>query len=66
MIREREKRGWHQLKLSRESGVTQPTLSRIERGGKPSFDNAVRIAAALEWEGDMSALFEEIDEDGRA
>ena len=45
----RERRGWAQAELARKVGLTQPTLSRIERGqAMPELYNVRRFAAAFE------------------
>ena len=45
----RERRGWTQAELARRVGLTQPTLSRIERGqAMPELYNVRRFAAAFE------------------
>ena len=46
----RQKRGWRQQDLSERSGVSQSTISRIERGalGAQSIDRIRAVARALE------------------
>ena len=46
----RERKGWSQAQLARESGVNQSIISRIESGETQSihFQNLHRIAKALE------------------
>jgi transcriptional regulator with XRE-family HTH domain len=46
----RVRRGWRQVDLARRSGVTQPTISRIERGhlGRLSLDRLRGVAAELD------------------
>ena len=43
----REERGLTQQALARLSGVSQPTISGIEKGAMPSLDTAQRIAEAM-------------------
>ncbi len=45
----REAKGWSQAELARQSGVPQPTISRIEAGKTGSIElaNLERLAGAL-------------------
>jgi len=44
----REQRGWSQSDLAREAGVKQPTLNRIESGGRtPTLSSLAAIAVTL-------------------
>ena len=62
VVRERQKLGWSQSELARRAGVNQTSLSRIENGKEPPFPKrAERIAAALGWDGEPMALFDEIE-----
>jgi transcriptional regulator with XRE-family HTH domain len=46
---EREYKGMSMHRLAQKSGLSQPTISYIERGIRvPSLDTAYRIASALE------------------
>lgn len=55
--------GWSQSRLSRESGVHTSTVSAIERGRlNPWPGQLARIAEALSFEGDPSALLEDVPE----
>lgn len=48
IIELREKKGWTQYRLHKESGINQPTLSRIEQGKNiPGTDLLKEIAKAL-------------------
>lgn len=46
----RFEKGWTQLELAEKSGVSQPTISQIERGDRryPTHENIKKIARALE------------------
>jgi transcriptional regulator with XRE-family HTH domain len=48
--RVRQRRGWRQQDLSERSGVSQPVISRMERGhfGSQSIDRIRAVASALE------------------
>lgn len=51
MIRaKRLEKGWTQFELAEKSGVSQPTISQIERGDRryPTHENMKKIAKALE------------------
>ncbi|MDM4720238.1 helix-turn-helix transcriptional regulator [Micromonospora sp. WMMA1363] len=44
----RERRGWSQVQLARESGMTQSAVARFEAGGTvPTLPVLERLAAAL-------------------
>jgi transcriptional regulator with XRE-family HTH domain len=43
----REARGWRREKLAVESGVSYPTLSRIEAGQLPHLSTLIQIANGL-------------------
>ena len=53
----RQRRGWRQKDLAAKAGVSQATISRIERGhpGSLSFDTIRRVAAALDIRVDLVA-----------
>lgn len=40
--------GWTEAKIATEVGATQPTINRIKRGAKPSYDVGVAIVALAE------------------
>ncbi|GIE32887.1 hypothetical protein Ait01nite_059320 [Actinoplanes italicus] len=45
----RERRGWSQAQLARESGMTQSAVARFEAGGTvPTLPVLERLAAALD------------------
>lgn len=44
----REMRGWTREELAVASGVSYPTLSRIEGGSYPSYGSLIQIADALD------------------
>lgn len=45
----RERRGWSQTQLAKESGMTQPAVARFEAGGTvPTLMVLERLAAALD------------------
>lgn len=46
--RARRARGWSQEDLARESGVSRPTIARIETGHGVSTNTLVRLAAVLD------------------
>lgn len=51
-----------QASLARRAGLHPSTVCAIERGRLVPYDaQAKKLAAALGWEGDPSALFEEVD-----
>ena len=55
--------GWSKAQLARESKVDQSLISRFESGfAKPYPVQAARIADALGWDGNPSALFDEADD----
>ena len=43
----REQRYWTQRRLAREAGVTDQTISNLERGARPSMETALAVAQAL-------------------
>jgi len=48
IARLREKRGWSQRELAKVSGIQQPQIARIEKGGQmPTLDTLWRLADAL-------------------
>jgi transcriptional regulator with XRE-family HTH domain len=55
--RVRQRRGWRQQDLSDRSGVSQPVISRMERGhlGSQSIDRIRAVASALEIRVDLVA-----------
>ena len=62
--RELKARGLTQAKLARKADVNESSMSRIVRGVEPAYSGrGQRIADALGWEGDWSALFEEVEAD---
>jgi transcriptional regulator with XRE-family HTH domain len=51
IIREKRlEKGWSQLELAKLSGVSQPTISQIEKGIRkfPTHENIKKICKALE------------------
>lgn len=63
---ERKRQGLSQAQLARRAEVNATSLSRIERGREEAYPHrGKRIADALGWTGEVSALFEEV-EDGSA
>ncbi|MEE2034368.1 helix-turn-helix domain-containing protein [Rhodococcus chondri] len=47
-IREaRKKRGWSQTELGQQSGVSRPTIARVEANGDVTTATIVKIAQAL-------------------
>ena len=59
-----KEQGKSQAQGARESGVGEASFSRIVRGIEPPYPKrGQRIADALGWKGDWSALFEEVAED---
>ena len=51
-----------QSQLARRAEVNQTSMSRIERGLEPAFPyRSKRIAVALDWDGDVDELFQEVD-----
>ena len=58
---ERKRRGWSQAELARRAGVHTTSMSRIESGQEPPYPRrAARLAAALGWDGDPLALFDDM------
>ena len=54
-----------QAMISKETGIGEPTISRIVRGLEPPYPGRGKaIADALGWTGDWRALFEPVDEEG--
>ena len=48
IARLREKRGWSQRDLAKITGIKQPQIARIEKGGQmPTLDTLWRLADAL-------------------
>jgi len=48
IARLREKRGWSQRELAKVTGIKQPQIARIEKGGQmPTLDTLWRLADAL-------------------
>lgn len=47
---ERELRGWNQIELAREAGVSRGTVQRLEDGVHLSEGKESKIEAALGWE----------------
>lgn len=45
----RESRQMTQVELAEASGVTQPTISELERGGikRPSYETVIKLSTAL-------------------
>ena len=59
---ERKRLGLSQSKLARLADVNATSMSRIERGKEPAYPHrGKRIADALGWTGEVSALFEEVE-----
>lgn len=44
----RQRRGWSQEKLGNESGLSRPTIARIEHGDDVSTATLSKVASALE------------------
>ena len=66
LTRVRTKKGWSQSRLSKESGVHVSSISAIERGRLNPWPGQVqRIAEALEWQGNPTALLEDVTDDAR-
>lgn len=67
VVIERQKLGMSQAKLARVADVNQSCMSRIENGKEEAYPHrGKRIADALGWKGDPSALFEEVGTDDLA
>ena len=48
IVRLREKRGWTQRDLARMTGIKQPQIARIEKGGQlPTIETLWRLADSL-------------------
>ncbi|MCC2253412.1 helix-turn-helix domain-containing protein [Ruminococcus sp. CLA-AA-H200] len=56
----RRRRKISQQRLSEKSGVSLGSLKRFERSGEISLISLTKIAAALEIEGELERLFEEV------
>lgn len=62
IVSERKHRGMSQAELARRAGINQASMSRIEAGKEPAYQNrGRRIAQALGWSDDPEALFIEVD-----
>lgn len=49
LVQFREKRGWSQRDLARITGIKQPQIARIEKGGQlPTLETLWRLADALQ------------------
>lgn len=46
----REERGWSQDELAHHSGVSRPTIARLEAGRSVSTENLTKLATALGFE----------------
>ena len=58
---ERNRRGWSQAELARRAGIHPTSMSRIENGKEPPYPHrAARLAAALGWDGEPLALFDDV------
>lgn len=67
MRSERGRLGLTQGELAKKAGVSKAAISNIETGHLiPWPKQAERIAAALGWEGETSALFEEVKVEERS
>jgi ribosome-binding protein aMBF1 (putative translation factor) len=59
----RELRGWSKAELARRANMAAPCVGQLEHGRlQPYPVQAAKLAAALGWTGDPSALFEEVIE----
>lgn len=56
----RRSRRISQAKLSQLSGVSLGSVKRFERSGEISFLSLIKIAAALELNGELEHLFEDV------
>ena len=57
-----KKKELSQAAIARKAEVNESSMSRIVRGIEPPFPHrGKRIADALEWEGDWTELFEEVE-----
>lgn len=53
----RLQRGWTQEEVAERAGVGLSTVKALEKGGRGTFPRLVRVAVALDLEGDIRALF---------
>jgi len=60
IARHRLNRDWTQQRLGEESGVSLPTVSRLERGESTSLVNLVRVLRALDLLSNLAALVPEV------
>ncbi|WP_277187210.1 helix-turn-helix domain-containing protein [Caballeronia sp. BR00000012568055] len=51
-------RNLQQSELAGRAGISERALRNIERGGKGTFENIVRVAQALGLAGDLDSLFD--------
>lgn len=54
---ERVKRGWSQATLAEKSGVSRPTIARVELGHDVSTATLSKIAAALDLSIELSERY---------
>ena len=55
-------KGWSKAKLARIADLNQATVGKVVEGKAAPFPGqAKKIAAALEWDGDLDRLFQEVD-----
>ncbi|WP_424348039.1 helix-turn-helix domain-containing protein [Kocuria sp. CH-021] len=52
----RIKRGWSQTDLAQRSGVSRPTIARLEAGHGVSTSTLLKLATALDLEVDLTSL----------
>lgn len=60
LARHRLNRDWTQKRLGDESGVSLPTVSRLERGESTSLVNLVRVLRALDLLSNLAALVPDV------
>jgi len=63
IIEERKRRGWSQSELARRAGMHNSTVSLIEHGRMTPYQSQLdKLAGALAWPGDPTALLEDADD----
>lgn len=60
MVRIRKRKKISQKKLAAKSGVSLGSLKRFEQSGEISMQSFTKLAIALEVEGELETLFEEV------
>ena len=57
----REQKGWTKAELSRQAVIGETTLGQFESGRlKPYDSQLIKVAKALEWDGDPKDLMDEV------